>query len=186
MSSNEFTMRFKADDTEDSDNYSMSALMKHSKEQLMEYYAIGRLLPANEYYQLTGMDVARMAYELLEAREKLAEYEMGIKKKMTNHSLHLTQIIASVWGDPADITDAVWQAGYRKPERGEKEIAELVIDVMNGVPDEVPYSERPRNLEDILTTELYTIIFEGALSVMATPAMVAKMILWNGYRKGGE
>ncbi|MDC9606397.1 hypothetical protein [Xenorhabdus griffiniae] len=105
---------------------------------------------------------------------------------MTNNSFHLTQIIASVWGDPADITDAVWQAGYRKPERGEKEIAELIIDIMNGVPDEVPYSERPRNLDDILTTELYTIIFEGTLSVMATPAMVATMILWNGYQKGVE
>ncbi len=33
---------------------------------------------------------------------------------MTTIDLHLTQIIASVWGDPADITDAIWQAGYRK------------------------------------------------------------------------
>ncbi|MEQ1977135.1 hypothetical protein [Xenorhabdus sp. SGI240] len=46
---------------------------------------------------------------------------------MTNNAFHLTQIIASVWGDPADITDAIWQAGYRKPERGEKEIAELIL-----------------------------------------------------------
>ncbi|OTA14188.1 hypothetical protein Xvie_03909 [Xenorhabdus vietnamensis] len=102
---------------------------------------------------------------------------------MLNNSFHLTQIIASVWGDPADITDAVWQAGYRKPERGEKEITELTIDIMNGVPDEVPYSERPKNLGDILTTELYSVIFEGTLSVMATPAMVAKMIQWNGYAR---
>ncbi|MEQ1963433.1 hypothetical protein ABLB69_09680 [Xenorhabdus khoisanae] len=105
-------------------------------------------------------------------------------QSMTNNASHLTQIIASVWGDPTDITDAVWQAGYRKPERGEKEIAVLTIDVMNGIPDEVPYSERPRNLGDILTTELYTIILEATLSDLATPAMVAKMILWNGYRKG--
>ncbi|MDE1497161.1 hypothetical protein KKJ25_20075 [Xenorhabdus bovienii] len=66
---------FEADDTDDFDNYSMSALMKHSKEQLMEYYAVGTSLPANEYYQLTGIEVAQMAYELLEAREKLDEYE---------------------------------------------------------------------------------------------------------------
>ncbi|WP_340618670.1 hypothetical protein [Xenorhabdus entomophaga] len=102
---------------------------------------------------------------------------------MTNNASHLTQIIASVWGDPADITDAVWQAGYRKPERGETEIAVLTIDVMNGIPDEVPYSKRPRNLGDILTTELYTIILEATLSDLATPAMVAKMILINGYRR---
>ncbi|MEQ1962370.1 hypothetical protein ABLB69_04175 [Xenorhabdus khoisanae] len=105
---------------------------------------------------------------------------------MISNSCHLTQIIASVWGDPTDITDAVWQAGYRKPERGEKEIAVLIIDVMNGVPDEVPYSARPKNLDDILTTELYTIIFEATCSVLATPDMVAKMILMNGYHKGVE
>ncbi|MBC8955017.1 hypothetical protein [Xenorhabdus sp. PB62.4] len=105
---------------------------------------------------------------------------------MTNNSFHLTQIIASVWGDPADITDAVWQAGYRKPEREEKEIAELIIDIMNGVPDEAPYSERPKKLDDILTTELYSIIFDATWSDAVTPAMVAKIIMENGHQKGGE
>ncbi|CDM90235.1 hypothetical protein [Xenorhabdus bovienii] len=60
---------------DDSDNDSMAGLMKHSKEQLIEYYAVGTSLPANEYYQLTGIEVAQMAYELLEARETLASYE---------------------------------------------------------------------------------------------------------------
>ncbi|SFU72629.1 hypothetical protein [Xenorhabdus koppenhoeferi] len=69
---------------------------------------------------------------------------------MSNNSLHLTQVIKSAWGDPSDITEAIWQAGYRKPERGEKEIAELTIDIMEGVPDEVPYNLRPKNLEDIV------------------------------------
>ncbi|SFN65022.1 hypothetical protein [Xenorhabdus japonica] len=105
---------------------------------------------------------------------------------MINNSFHLTQIIASVWGDPADITDAVWQAGYRKPARGEKEIAELIIDIMNGVPDEMPYSERPRNLDDILSTELNSLIFDATWSDKATPAGVAKAIMENGYQKGGE
>ncbi|CDH01094.1 hypothetical protein [Xenorhabdus bovienii] len=104
---------------------------------------------------------------------------------MINNSFHLTQIIASAWGDPSDITDAIWQAGYRKPERGEKEIAELIIDVMDGVPDQAPYSERPKNLNDILTTELNTIIFDATWSVIATPAVVARVILENGYHKGG-
>ncbi|MCG3462828.1 hypothetical protein L7G72_13390 [Xenorhabdus bovienii] len=104
---------------------------------------------------------------------------------MINNSFHLTQIIASAWGDPSDITDAIWQAGYRKPERGEKEIAELIIDVMDGVPDQVPYSARPNNLDDILSMELSGIIFEAAWSETATPATVAKIILENGYQKGG-
>ncbi|CDH25319.1 hypothetical protein [Xenorhabdus bovienii] len=103
---------------------------------------------------------------------------------MINNSFHLTQIIASAWGDPADITDAIWQAGYRKPERREKEIAELIIDVMMGVPDQVPYSERPKNLNDILSTELNNIIFDATWSNKATPAGVAKVILENGYQKG--
>ncbi|KMJ44347.1 hypothetical protein AB204_14800 [Xenorhabdus khoisanae] len=103
---------------------------------------------------------------------------------MINNAFHLAQIIASVWGDPTDITDAVWQAGYRKPERGEKEIAVLTIDVMNGVPDEAPYSARPKNLDDILSEELNTIIFDATWSDKATPAMVAKMILMSGYQKG--
>ncbi|PHM60953.1 hypothetical protein [Xenorhabdus ishibashii] len=105
---------------------------------------------------------------------------------MTNNSFHLTQIIASVWGDPADITDVVWHSGYRKPERGEKEIAELVIDIMNGVPDEVPYSARPKNLSDILIAELSDIIFGATWGDKATPAKVARVILENGYQKGGE
>ncbi|MDE9462495.1 hypothetical protein [Xenorhabdus bovienii] len=104
---------------------------------------------------------------------------------MINNSFHLTQIIASVWGDPSDITDAIWQAGYRKPERGEKEIAALIIDVMNGVPDEVPYSARPKSLDDILSEELSGIIFEATWSDKATPAGVARVILENGYQKGG-
>ncbi|CDG95811.1 hypothetical protein XBP1_160021 [Xenorhabdus bovienii str. puntauvense] len=65
-------IKFEAED--DSDNDSMAGLMKHSKEQLIEYYAVGTSLPANEYYQLTGIEVAQMAYELLEARETLASY----------------------------------------------------------------------------------------------------------------
>ncbi|MBD2790408.1 hypothetical protein ID858_18150, partial [Xenorhabdus sp. DI] len=65
---------YEADDDSD-DDYPMTGLMKHSKDQLTEYYAIGLSLPANEYYPITGIDVAQMAYELLEAREKLAAYE---------------------------------------------------------------------------------------------------------------
>ncbi|PHM29111.1 hypothetical protein [Xenorhabdus budapestensis] len=83
---------------------------------------------------------------------------------MINNSFHLTQIIASVWGDPADITHAVWQAGYRKPERKEEDIAALVIDVM----------------------KLNSIIFDATWEGKATPAKVAKVILGKGYRKGDK
>ncbi|PHM68456.1 hypothetical protein [Xenorhabdus sp. KJ12.1] len=105
---------------------------------------------------------------------------------MISHSFHLTQIIASVWGDPSDITDVVWHSGYRKPEREAKEIAQLTIDIMEGVPDGVPYSARPKNLNDILMAELNNIIFDATWSDKATPASVARVILENGYQKGEE
>nr|WP_275383886.1 class I SAM-dependent methyltransferase [Xenorhabdus bovienii] len=45
------------------------------------------------------------------------------------------------------------------------------------------YSERPKNLNDILTTELNNIIFDAAWEGKATPAGVAKVILENEYQK---
>ncbi|MCG3463084.1 hypothetical protein L7G72_14780 [Xenorhabdus bovienii] len=57
---------------------------------------------------------------------------------------------------------------------------------MNGVPDEAPYSARLKNSNDILTTELNNIIFDATWEGKATPAGVAKVILENGYQKGGE
>ncbi|CDH25155.1 conserved hypothetical protein [Xenorhabdus bovienii str. kraussei Becker Underwood] len=53
------------------------------------------------------------------------------------------------------------------------------------MPDQVPYSERPKNLNDILSTELNNIIFDATWSDTVTPATVAKIILENGYQKGG-
>ncbi|WP_237387012.1 hypothetical protein [Xenorhabdus sp. Sc-CR9] len=103
---------------------------------------------------------------------------------MTTIDLHLAQVIKSAWGDPSDITDAIWQAGYRKPERGEKEIAALTIDIMEGVPDQVPYSARPKNLDDILSEELNSIISDATWSDLVRPAALAIIILENGYQKG--
>ncbi|WP_426576735.1 hypothetical protein ACP179_20680 [Xenorhabdus stockiae] len=102
---------------------------------------------------------------------------------MINNSFHLTQIIASVWGDPSDITDVVWHSGYRKPEREATEIAQLTIDIMEGVPDEAPYNSRPKNLDDILFGELNDIVFSATWSDKATPASVARVILESGYIK---
>jgi hypothetical protein len=102
---------------------------------------------------------------------------------MINNSFHLTQIIASAWGDPADITNAIWNAGYRKPEREAEDIAILTIEIMEGIPDEAPCSERPKNLNDILTMELNNIIFDATWNEGITPAKVAGVILRNGYRR---
>ncbi|MEQ1968931.1 hypothetical protein ABLA30_18445 [Xenorhabdus nematophila] len=104
---------------------------------------------------------------------------------MIINSFYLTQIIASVWGDSSDITEAVWQAGYRKPERGAEEIVQLTIEIMEGIPDESPYNSRPKDLNDILFGELNDIIFEATWSDLVKPAALAIIILENGYQKGG-
>ncbi|TDB42061.1 hypothetical protein [Photorhabdus luminescens] len=102
---------------------------------------------------------------------------------MTNNLFHITQIVASVWGDPADMTDAIWQAGYRKPERTAGEIGLLTIDVMNGVPDWVSHNERPKDLNDILRVELNNIIFDVTWDGKATPVSVVKAVLASGYTR---
>jgi hypothetical protein len=35
----------------------------------------------------------------------------------------LVQLIKSAAGDPSAMTDAIWEAGYRQPERTEEEAA---------------------------------------------------------------
>ncbi|WP_274720583.1 hypothetical protein [Xenorhabdus bovienii] len=40
-------------------------------------------------------------------------------------------------------------------------------------------------MDDILSEELNNIIFDATWSDKATPAMVAKTVLENGYQKGG-
>ncbi|PQQ23701.1 hypothetical protein [Photorhabdus hindustanensis] len=106
---------------------------------------------------------------------------------MINNSFHLTQVIASAWGDPSDITDAVWNAGYRKADRTPEEMVLLTLKVIeNSYYSDYIYEYWPKDLESVLVAELNFLIDDLTWSDKATPATVAKIILENGYQRGSE
>ncbi|PQQ32799.1 hypothetical protein CE143_09055 [Photorhabdus luminescens] len=107
---------------------------------------------------------------------------------MINNSFHLTQVIASAWGDPSDITDAVWDAGYRKADRASEEMVLLTLKVIkNSHYSDIAYEYWPKDLESVLAAELNFLIDDLTWSDETTPATVARIILENGYiRKGSD
>lgn len=44
------------------------------------------------------------------------------------HIFELARIIRAAGSDPSNITDEVWAAGYRQPERSAEEAAQITID----------------------------------------------------------
>ncbi|MCT8350155.1 hypothetical protein LGZ99_23905, partial [Photorhabdus temperata] len=78
---------------------------------------------------------------------------------MINNSFHLTQVIASAWGDPSNITDAVWNAGYRKADRTSEEMVLVTLKVIKDSHySDIPYEYWPKDLEAVLAAELNFLI----------------------------
>ncbi|RAW92843.1 MULTISPECIES: hypothetical protein [unclassified Photorhabdus] len=103
---------------------------------------------------------------------------------MINNSFHLTQVIASAWGDPSYITDAVWNAGYRKAARTSEEIVLVTLKVIeDSYYSDIVYEYWPKDLEAVLAAELNFLIDNLVWSDKTTPATVAKVVLDAGYRK---
>lgn len=93
----------------------------------------------------------------------------------------LAKIISTAGNDPSDITDAVWAAGYRKPERTEAETINLAIDTFtdsryNGIPDDA----WPKTYDEILQCELSEIIGEVTWSYFS-PENIANRLIEAGY-----
>lgn len=104
---------------------------------------------------------------------------------METTDLHLAQIITTAGHDPSDITDAVWNAGYRRTDFTTEQIIEMAVaqtgdTVLNGL----PVDTLPKTLDDLSQYHLNGIIFEAKWE--GTPAAVAKEILVNGYKVGGS
>lgn len=102
---------------------------------------------------------------------------------MKTTDLHLVQIITAAGHDPSDITDAVWNAGYRRTDFTTEQIIEMAVaqtgdTVLNGL----PVDALPKTLDDLSQYHLNGIIFEAKWE--GTPAAVAKEILMNGYKTG--
>jgi hypothetical protein len=96
----------------------------------------------------------------------------------------LAQIIKSAWGDPGDITSAVWKAGYRKPEKSAEEAVLLAIDLIGEYHGyDIPREHWPETYDHVLSGELNRIVFDAERPDAATPACIAKAIIAAGYSK---
>ncbi|MGL5966758.1 MAG: hypothetical protein ACRCZ6_06220 [Kluyvera sp.] len=75
---------------------------------------------------------------------------------MSESSLfELVALIKAAKGDPSAIVDAVWEAGYRQPERTAAEAAQITIDTFLYCNFYcLPTSFWPRNYDSVLQNEL--------------------------------
>ncbi|EDJ2552904.1 hypothetical protein CE665_00540 [Salmonella enterica subsp. enterica serovar Poona] len=93
----------------------------------------------------------------------------------------LAKIISTAGKDPSEITDAVWAAGYRKPERTEAEAVNLTINIFagfkyGGIPEDV----WPKTYDEILQCELNEILNEKLWRDIP-PDDIASILIKAGY-----
>ncbi|WP_426784540.1 hypothetical protein [Serratia sp. 2C06] len=97
----------------------------------------------------------------------------------------LVQIIRSAKGDPSEITDAIWEAGYRQPERTAEEAARITIDTFFYCESfGMPLDFWPRNYDSVLQNELMkAVVGEDFELDDAEPAAIARSVLAAGFKK---
>ncbi|MEX9612267.1 hypothetical protein AB7Y92_19640 [Providencia manganoxydans] len=101
---------------------------------------------------------------------------------MTVLDFNLINIIKNAGGDPCDVTEAVWNAGYQRMDFTTEEIIQMTTErVVECLDLSVPVEVWPTTVKDLSMWDLNDIIFE-ALDI-ATPAEIAAEILKNGYRR---
>ncbi|OIR52015.1 hypothetical protein [Enterobacter hormaechei] len=67
----------------------------------------------------------------------------------------LVALIKAAKSDPSAIVDALWEAGYRQPERSEKEAAKITIDTFfYCMAFDMPTDFWPRDYDSVLQNEL--------------------------------
>lgn len=100
----------------------------------------------------------------------------------------LAQLIKSGKGDPSAVTDAIWDAGYRQPERTAEEAAQITIDTfffcnMFGMPTEC----WPRSYDSVLINELNkAVVGEDFELDGADPVVIAKSVIKAGFTLNAE
>nr|EIQ9989365.1 hypothetical protein [Escherichia coli] len=107
---------------------------------------------------------------------------------MNNNMFELTKTIkAAASGGPSDITDAIYAAGYRKPDRSVEDTVMLTIETLAGFEGaDIPWKQWPKNLDGILFNELNELIEVECYNSDGSAAHIAKAVLSAGYRKVGE
>lgn len=104
---------------------------------------------------------------------------------MTTLDLNLVSVIKNAGGDAGDMTDAVWKAGYRKTNFTTEQIIDITASmVIECCYMELPHDTLPKTLGDISQYHLNCIIIEYYWD--NSPAVIARAIMENGYRKGGD
>lgn len=97
----------------------------------------------------------------------------------------LAQIIKNAGGDPAAITDSIWDAGYRQPERTAEEAALITIDVFYYCESFcMPTELWPTNYDNVLQNELMKAVLEHyEISNRIDPVKTAENVLKAGFEK---
>ncbi|WP_432322000.1 hypothetical protein [Yersinia enterocolitica] len=99
--------------------------------------------------------------------------------------LPLAYIVRLAWGDPGDITGAVWAAGYRKPDKSAEEAALLTLDLITNDyhGNDIPCWYWPTTYDHVLSGELNLVVFEAAYLDNSNSVSVARAIIDAGYSK---
>lgn len=104
---------------------------------------------------------------------------------MTTLDFNLVSIIKNAGGDPGDVTEAVWNAGYQRMNFTTEEIIQMTtIQIADCVIYHVPNDVWPKTVEELSWGNLNTIIDDAMW--LGTPAEIAAAILKHGYVKGGD
>ena len=97
----------------------------------------------------------------------------------------LAQIIKKAGYDPNKITDMIWEAGYRQPERTADEAALITIDLFfycNSF--DMPTDFWPRNYDSVLQNELMKAVLEDyEITDEFDSVRTAKNVLKAGFEK---
>lgn len=97
----------------------------------------------------------------------------------------LAQIIKNAGYDPNKITEMIWEAGYRQPERTAEEAALITIEVFfycNSF--DMPTNFWPRNYDSVLQNELMKAVLEDyEVTDEFDPARTAKNVVKAGFSK---
>lgn len=154
---------------------------------------VGWLSELADEYQEAEYDLKEAATSLREMYTDLKDFgnelirlqgnQAPVRQPASNSAAitDLAKIISTAGSDPSEITDAVWEAGYRKPERTEEEAINLAIDTFtdsryNGIPDDA----WPKTYDEILQCELNEIINEVTWSYFS-PENIANRLIEAGY-----
>lgn len=99
---------------------------------------------------------------------------------MTTLDFNLVNIIKNAGGDPSDVTDTVWNAGYQRMNFTTEEIIQMTtIQIGDCIIYHVPNDVWPTTVKELSWGNLNAIIDDAMW--LGAPAEIAVAILKSGY-----